>query len=987
MILILWEDGFPTVDGVAVTREALAALPGARFAGVADFPAALAEGPDAVIFPYGAAFPEEIWQAFFAYLQAGGRWLNLGGAPLTRPAHRDGDTWVVEPPQTRFSKRLRINHAYPIDLPAGTRFAYLYPALHGMDWLEDDWHPHRAWSLQLRFAEEKVFPEECGSQSYHQAEITQKMIARYRQDDIAAPLVLIDRLRAPFTGGRWLLVTAECSEPLSAPYLQEWVDMLCRPHVRLGVHTSFACYYPGESAVISVTVSSDVPRELEIPLQVTNGWHTQVVPPVITEVALTVAAGATPCTVKLPPLPLTDAECYHLQVTASDQGTLLATAENGFWVYDRDFMASGPALTVDRDYFHRDGVPYPVTGTTYMGPTQRFFLAAPTPAAWMDDFAAMKAAGINAVRTGLWMGWVRAMPEPGTFDEGVLRAFAAFLLTARHFEMPVIFTFFAFLPHTWGGVHAYCDPDAVAAQQAFLAAFTQRFSEARHVLWDFINEPSFASPDHLWFVRPNYDRAEQAAWARWLRAQAPDDAWRRRWRLTPDEPLALPPLEEFTNADVFDGLRPLRVLDYRRFGQETFARWAAEMAAVVRANGNPHQLCTVGQDEAGAEDSPNPWWWGPAVDFTSNHSWWKNDALLWDSVVTKTPDRPNLLEETGIMFLENVDGGSRRTPDDSRRLLARKLALSFAGGCAGFIQWLWHTNVYNDSDIEAGIGLHRADGVAKPELDAVRGVAAFVATHAGRFTGRVPEDVCLVLPHSNMFSVRNTATEATRRVVRVLEYRLGVPVRAISEHRAAEIGDAQTIILPSPRVLTDACWTALLEKVAAGATLVASGFFEADPYWRPAPRMAPLIGPLAPAAVAREEDGATFPGPLVQQIDKAVAADGTPLAPRVIAHGRGRIVWHPLPLELAEEAQTEAWYRTVFPDAAHGHPGVLVRPVRFAESTLFLLLSEAGTPQTIDRFGVTLAPGGMAMVFVETATGAVVGCYVDGEDTARCGSA
>ncbi len=980
MLLILWEDGFPTVDGVAVTREALASLDGARFATVAEFPAAVAEGPDAVILPYGAAFPEEIWPAFYAYLQAGGRWLNLGGAPLTRPAHRVAAGWEVEPPQTRFGKKLLINHAYPVEIPEG-KGLLLYQ---GGTWefegaSRHPWFIHRVWELQLRFGQDRVFPKECGSQSYQQAQLTPLFTTPNLKGFNACPILCIDRLRAPFAEGRWLFVTAESTDPFPASYIAALVGYLVQPKIKLQVQSSFACYYPGEAAALTITVQSEVPCDLPIKVFLCSGTHEEVLQSKNIEVLheLMVHADTQPKAIALPLLHLTEPKYYEVSVTAQLDDEQGAGDSTGFWVYDHDFMASGPALTVDHDYFHLDGKPYPITGTTYMGPTQRFFLYAPTPHAWMEDFQAMKAAGINMVRTGLWMGWVRAMPEVGMFDEGVLRAFAAFLLTARHFDMPVIFTAFAFLPETWGGVHAYCDPDAVRAQKSFLAAFTQRFAEARHLLWDFINEPSFAAPDALWSCRPNYDRAEQAAWARWLRDQTPDDEWRRRWRLTPDEPLDLPPPADFADADIVAGTRPLRVLDYRRFGQETFTRWAAEMAAVVRANGNPHQLCTVGQDEAGTEDSPNPWWWGPAVDFTSNHSWWKNDALLWDSVVTKTPDRPNLLEETGIMFLENVDGGSRRTPEYSRDLLARKLALAFACGCAGFIQWLWHTNVFNDSDNEAGIGLHRADGVAKPELDAVRGVAAFVKAHAHRFTGRVPEDVCVVLPHSNLFSVRNTAVDATRRAVRTLEYRLGVPTRAIAEHRAAELGDASLIILPAPRVLSDACWAALLAKVEAGATLLASGYFEADEYWRPAPRLAPLFGPLAVAPVAREEGDATFPGMLVQQIDKAVRADGAPLAPRNVPHGKGRIVWHPLPMELAgDDAQTEAWYRTHLPDAPHNHTGLLIRPVRFAESTLYVLLSEAGAPVAVNRFGLAdLAPGGMAMVFVDNATGEVVGRY------------
>ena len=86
----------------------------------------------------------------------------------------------------------------------------------------------------------------------------------------------------------------------------------------------------------------------------------------------------------------------------------------------------------------------------------------------------MKAAGVNLVRTGIWTGWKRYMPEVGRLDEAALRALDVFLLTARQHDIPVIFNFFAFLPEAWGGENPYLDPRAVAAQQAFLGAFARR---------------------------------------------------------------------------------------------------------------------------------------------------------------------------------------------------------------------------------------------------------------------------------------------------------------------------------------------------------------------------------------------------------------------------------------------------------------------------------------------------------------------------------
>jgi hypothetical protein len=201
----------------------------------------------------------------------------------------------------------------------------------------------------------------------------------------------------------------------------------------------------------------------------------------------------------------------------------------------------------------------------------------------------MKAAGINLVRTGIWTGWKKFMPEPGKLNEAALRALDAFLLTAQQYDIPVIFTFFAFLPETWGGKNAYLDPQAVQAQTQFINAFAQRYRDADDLIWDLINEPSFCSPKHLWSCRPNYDQHEKAAWQEWLKERYPfpDDesraaALQQLWRTTDQSPLDLPRLEDFESPNIFDDRRPLRTLDYRLFAQECLALGLNGAAAIRR---------------------------------------------------------------------------------------------------------------------------------------------------------------------------------------------------------------------------------------------------------------------------------------------------------------------------------------------------------------------------------------------------------------------
>src|SRR6185295_8125463 len=271
-------------------------------------------------------------------------------------------------------------------------------------------------------------------------------------------------------------------------------------------------------------------------------------------------------------------------------------------------------------------------------------------------------------------------------------------------------------------------------------------------------------------------------------------------------------------------------LDYRLFAQDMFIRWVRQVTPAIRSNGNTKQLITVGQDEAGLGDSPNIQFFAKEIDFTSLHNWWNNDDLLWDSVLAKTPSKLSLIEETGVMFYEKADGGSPwRSEEDVSNLLERKMALSFAADGAGFVEWIWNTNPYMNSTNEVGIGFHRVDGTAKPELEPFLKIAKFMREHGDRLHDRVSEPVAMVLPHSQMFSPRSFAFEATRKCVRAMYYYCGVPMQAVSEYTLAEYaGQAKLIVVPAPRVLTQNCWEALWTEVRRGAVLALSGPFYAD---------------------------------------------------------------------------------------------------------------------------------------------------------------
>ncbi len=78
-----------------------------------------------------------------------------------------------------------------------------------------------------------------------------------------------------------------------------------------------------------------------------------------------------------------------------------------------------------------------------------------------------------------------------------------------------------------------------------------------------------------------------------------------------------------------------------------------------------------------------------------------NDDLLWDGLITKVPEKPNLVSETGLMRLEDIDGEAWRSPSIARNLLDRKFGLGFASRGAGIVQWAWNINPYMPIELDS----------------------------------------------------------------------------------------------------------------------------------------------------------------------------------------------------------------------------------------------------------------------------------------------
>ncbi|HEV2116049.1 MAG TPA: hypothetical protein VGR48_08505, partial [Terriglobales bacterium] len=414
---------------------------------------------------------------------------------------------------------------------------------------------------------------------------------------------------------------------------------------------------------------------------------------------------------------------------------------------------------------------------------------------------------------------------------------------------------------------------------------------------------------------------------------------------------------------MYEGHNSLKLYDYFLFAQESFAEWAQGMRGAIRATGS-QQPITVGQDEGGYTDRLSPAFFGKAVDFTTNHSWWQNDSLLWDSLVAKQPGLAMLIQETGLQRELTLDQISRRTPENEAALLERKLALSFVQG-SGALEWLWNTNAYTTEGNEAPIGALRADATEKPEAGVLREFAAFAREIGPSLRRPQPPGVAVITSQAAQFSViQDLQIEAQRKAVRALAYDNHQPAYVVAENQIAHLGSPRLAILPSPQALTDATWQGLLRYVSDGGNLLITGPVGRNEHWQRVERAAdvkvqarlePLTFRSAEIALGTQTVPLSFDLEKQSWLEVLRFANGASV--EQVRHGKGHIYWAAYPVELAEGPQpADALYAYVLRQAGiqppfelrQPAPGVLIYPTVLQDSVLYVVESESAVSTKVD---------------------------------------
>jgi hypothetical protein len=389
------------------------------------------------------------------------------------------------------------------------------------------------------------------------------------------------------------------------------------------------------------------------------------------------------------------------------------------------------------------------------------------------------------------------------------------------------------------------------------------------------------------------------------------------------------------------------------------------MRNAIRGAGS-EQLITVGQDEGGESDRLSPAFFSSQVDFTTNHSWWHNDALLWDSLVAKQPNKPMLIQETGIMKQLSMDMTMRLTPENAAGLLERKFALALVEG-TGAIQWLWNTNDYNLIPNEVQIGILRSDRTEKPEGLVMRGFAKFSNEASASLFSPRKSVVTIITSQAAQFSaIQPFQIEAQRNAVIAASYYDQIPTSIVAENMLPQLGSPKLAILPSAQALGTESWKLLLDYVRGGGNLLVTGSLDRDEYFHRVSRAADLFAEAQPKPVTARSNSLSIGGHSVEVTYGELQStwlEGMEWKDRSrtiqqASLGKGKIFWVAYPVEAARDLNAAAEvYRQVFTDLGIEpgfelrsplSTGVLIYTIQLQDALLYVMVSDSAEDAQID---------------------------------------
>ncbi|MFH1739818.1 MAG: hypothetical protein ABIH23_12475, partial [bacterium] len=263
-------------------------------------------------------------------------------------------------------------------------------------------------------------------------------------------------------------------------------------------------------------------------------------------------------------------------------------------------------------------------------------------------------------------------------------------------------------------------------------------------------------------------------------------------------------------------------------------------------------------------------------------------------------------------------------------------------------------------DGKARPGPVRSDGTQTPEYAVHHRAIRFWWENRRYWVGKQEDPIALILPNSSQSTLRESSVLATRQSIKVLTKALHMGVKVVCEEALSRLGLPKMAIMPSPGCLSDPAWKTLVAYVEKGGTLVMSGVAERDPYWRITSRLGevgiPGLGPMLVSSqelmfMSGDQFLLTYPGSKQHWVEReAWTGEASVWESQV---GQGRILYSPLPLELADQFASVVHFYTRGMELAGIEPPLIiddyipttyVRLIRYREADLVVAVNEANDP-------------------------------------------
>jgi hypothetical protein len=1015
-IIFIEEPGFPTIECSPLSFEdvqssgigAEATVDQKGFEALRNTP--LSPEQDLLIWPYGSAMCDAAWQPIAEFMEAGGNILVTGGRAFTVDVVRKDGRFEVVGFTNRFSEKLFIIDAEPVVFGQMTRTEWGRQ----FDHLEDlpPFAVRKAYSLLAGMSSREYYARD-GSLASIDGQWTSMLAGVDGEGFRSIPLVSgFDRTAGRFAGGRWLFCTFDAGEGFwktdaGIALLDQLLFEATHKPMALRVRPGYACYYPGEKAAVHIEIRAHYPKTevFEGSMQILHEGKT------VQKEKFGFTAGDTLKSFEV--RRKLQKGLYHIDLSVTGGGMAVARSEGGFVVGTPGDMEYGEAFDVNSHFLTRGAKTFPIAGMTYMASdVHRYFFIHPNPSVWDRDMQQMRSYGINMLRTGIWTGHDYIIDASGVINEYSMRAFDAFFLIAKKHDLPVQFNFFHMMPSMAGSVAPYTDPKALDMQKKYILAFVERYKDNPDIIWDLINEPSYGKEGVVWLGNtPTGHSSELKLWNQWLKDKYGTDldVLASKWNITlealydEEGNVRFPDKAHFGQRNLYAGdAKPLPVYDYNLFSNYAYNQWAGTIRAAIAGTGS-RQLVVTGQDEGGVRNRVLTKFYAQESAFTTIHNWWSHDDLLWDNIAAKVIGKPLIIQETGNMRYTGLREHRRLSEQELAASLERKMAFGIGAEGGGFMPWIWNLNVYMTNENELFIGMHRGDGTVKEEVKVVHRMAQFVEDAAEGFGPASPPDVMLVLPLSLQLSAyTDHAQTGTAHAVRALHYYAGLPAISASEyHLDRVVARPKLAILPSASVLTEEAWNALLGWVEDGTTLLVTGPVDRDPHFMEAPRLAKFGIDAAPHAIVQHHTDLAVEGTAhavdyygrvpMANLDKMVwSIDHDKI--KEITHGQGSILVTEYPLEMGNNLSTTAAVYTYAAEKAgvdagftvtNDNPGILVRPMRYENASLYLVISENADDTAIEitdkhtgkTFGFDVPRGRAQMLMISNDDGHAMATY------------